>query len=343
MSSAGDLVLFAITATGPMSWRSYSRAYDALLSDLADLEADAAGHNPGRRKRRALALLDALGHCEMVYSSGSSVITAAPAVLARLPLTGFPKAVLAGARQPSTIPAVIDACTKSVNVSVSIDDPSGRVRIPVPTRVELQAESDDELGAVARRLGIAYLPTPPAWLISSASATLDDVLARLEWKADPELNWVRREFDPQAIRFTPSAPSCPASLRLTRYQHRVKPDQLFLLWRGEESARIDARWGRYAVLAAANRRVLLYDEQRHRLAVPAGAPLPRLLGRALCLCSGWPPDFVPATLLRSRQAGSWGVDLYSAVSPEIADCISEKAGQRLWPVAFPHRVEAEYG
>jgi hypothetical protein len=338
MTSPGDLLLFAVTAAGSMSWPSFSRAYDALLSKPANVEG--AEGDPGLRKRRARAMLDALGHCETIYRSGTGELAAAPALLARLPLSGLPKAVLTGARQPSTIPALIDTCSTVGGVTVLLDDPSSRGDVPVPTRVELEAETDSLLESVARQLGIPYVTTPPAWLIICASAALPDVLARLEWHADPELNWIRKEFNPSTLRLMPVVPRRPSALRLVSYQHRVKPDQRFLLWRGEESASIDARWGRYAVLAATGRQVLLYDERRNRLAVPASTPLPRLLGRGLCLCSGWPPDFVPAVALGTTQAGGWGVHLYSAVTLDIASQIGEKTGQRLLPVSLAHSLEA---
>jgi hypothetical protein len=337
MTSGGDLLLFAVTAAGPMSWPSFSRAYNALLSSA---EAQGGVLDPGRRKRRSRALLDALGHCETTYGEGSSTTVAAPAVLARIPVSGLPKALLVGARQPSAIPCVLEACGGVSGVTVSLDDPSGRAGAPAPTRVELEAEDSSRLEAVARRVGIPYLDTPPAWMIASASAGLSDVLAGLEWQVAPELNWIRKEFDPDAIRFTPAGPRSGPMLCLRSYQHPVKPDQHFILWRGEESARVDARWGRYAVLAAARRRVLLYDQQRNRLAVPAGAPLPRLISRALCLCSGWPPDFVPAAALGTRQAGSWGAELYSAVGPDMAAHIGMKTGQQLWPASLAHSPEA---
>jgi hypothetical protein len=340
MISPGDLLLFAVTAAGSMSWPSFSRTYDALLSKPASPDDGGTGGYPGLRKRRARAMLDALGHCEMVYRSGSSELAAAPALLARLPLRGLPKVVLTGARQPSTIPAVIDACRTTGGVSVLLDDPSGRADVPVPTRVELEAEADRLLEAVALQLGIPYLATPPAWLIACASAAVSDVVARLEWHTGPELNWIRKEFDPAALRLMPGVPPNLPALRLVSYQHRVKPVQRFVLWRGEESAQIDARWGRYAVLAATGRQVLLYDERRNRLAVPASTPLPRLLSRALCLCSGQPPDFVSAAALGTTLAGSWGVHLYSAVSPDIASQIGDKTGQRLQPVSLAHSLEA---
>src|SRR5262245_58185299 len=101
MTSSGDLLLFAVTAAGPMSWPAFSRAYDALLGSA---EGEGGALDPGRRRRKSRALLDALGHCETAIGNGSSTIAAAPAVLARLPVSGLPKALLVGARQPSTVP-----------------------------------------------------------------------------------------------------------------------------------------------------------------------------------------------------------------------------------------------
>jgi hypothetical protein len=93
------------------------------------------------------------------------------------------------------------------------------------------------------------------------------------------------------------------------------------------------------VLAEARKSVFFYDKQAYRLAVPTTVPLPRLLARAVALCTGIAPVETPLIdeVLKKRIP----CHVYSAVIPAIADILSAKLRQKLRHQKIP-LPETEY-
>lgn len=331
LTGAGDKLLFVISASGPLTWRSFSRAFDAVVG----AEASDGGEGDSRAMRgRSHAFLDAVGHCEVTFRNGGSMITAAPATLARMPLSGLPRAVLLGARQGSTFDEIEAACSKFDGaVQLRLEGAAGS-RAAVPTRIEIESEDNAALDSVATQLGVSYQVVPPAWVICSQSATLADVEPRLTWEEGRHLNWKRTVFDPVRLVMSVTERLPEAGLFLMSYEHPYTRLRQFSLWHEGQAADVDKNWGRYAVLRATGRDVLMYDGRRHVLGVPVTAPLPRLLSRAACLCSGRAPSFIAATALGHRRAGALGADLYLSVGPEIASRIAQAVGQSLQSATF---------
>jgi hypothetical protein len=88
---------------------------------------------------------------------------------------------------------------------------------------------------------------------------------------------------------------------------------------------VEADWGRFALMRALARDVLLYDPQAFSLAVPITMPLPKLLARSLCLCSGLLPSEVESLWPGSRMKAR----VYRRVPLSIAELIANKLQQRL--------------
>lgn len=324
MTLAGDKLLFAISALEPLTWRSFSRAFDAIVGpegpSLNEGDAQAI-------RRRSYAFLDALGHCEVTIHRGESRIAASPATLARMPLSGLPRAVLLGSRQGSTLVEIEAICTKMDTAQLLVEEASGN-RAVVPTRIEIECEDSATLDALGTQLRIPYQQVPPAWVICSQSATITDVKAQLEWEEGRKLDWKRAVFDPGQLRMS-SSMECPElGTSLVSYEDPYTRRQLFFLSKDGQASTIDKSWGRYAVLQSSGRQVLAYDERRQILVVPVTTPLPRLLGRAACLCSGRPPLFMDAKSIH-HALGGIGSDLYLSVGAQIARTIAAAVGQVL--------------
>jgi hypothetical protein len=66
--------------------------------------------------------------------------------------------------------------------------------------------------------------------------------------------------------------------------------------------------------------------QRFIIAVPVGAKLPRLLERALTLCSGYVATFVEGLPFSPEIRG---FNLFRAIPPQIAEMTAKKLGQTL--------------
>src|SRR5262249_12744201 len=101
MSEIDDYLLYTLSACREMSWHNFKNAFDALSLKYCPQDPYKTGE--ARHVRwRTLRSLEWLGHAESAFEEGRSTLYAAPPVLARLPISGIPTAVLCGARSPST-------------------------------------------------------------------------------------------------------------------------------------------------------------------------------------------------------------------------------------------------
>ena len=205
--------------------------------------------------------------------------------------------MLCGARSPDTVAEIAEACNSESGLSLAT---TAQLHHPyAPTRVEVCGESEEDMIAVGRELAVRYNPTPAAWSLAGASGSVEDYLKALAWEEREDLNWDRREFDPDRLRFESSADDAEVSqLRLVTYTHPSGWDWRDWLWQNGASTDVDRSWGRYCVLASVGRTVLHYNHREGIATVPRQVPLPRLLARALALSSGQAPRVVPGTGIR---------------------------------------------
>lgn len=349
MSSDNDELLYVISAKKEMPWASFKQAFNYLHN--LHLRGDNEEEN-NFKKIRLLTVyaLDSLGHCEFNFADNNSKVYVAPPVFVRLPCAGFPQAILAGARTPNTINRLTKAC-QSIGQHINIEVTEQRSELVlVPCRIAVQGEDVSELQEIASQLAINFIETPPAWLLLNFAASLEDYLADCQWSNESELNWKCQTFDPNILRFVPSPSSMEdtslmmvSNIRLSQYQHPYRNTKIYYLWQEEKCTQVKRDWGQYAVIKAANIQVIIYDQRRFIMAVPVGAKLPRLIERALTLCSGYVPKFVEklplqkiilnSSLLKIKGiAGGLnvtGFNLFRDVPPQIAEMTAAKLGQTL--------------
>lgn len=265
---------------------------------------------------RTARVLDALGHAD-VNTTPDGAAYIAPATLVRLPVGGLPRAVVVGARTVATV-ATLEGVAGHTGCLLAIEQQDPDLHF-APCRIAVEAEDEDQLNLFATEVGLAFSRTPSAWDLVCLSSDLQCAEEAAHTIATSgELNWNRRSFDPVLMRFSRNegADQC----RLVKYVHSRTKDTRFWLWRGEQHVTIDPDWGRYAVLESREQNVLLRDERSLCLAVPIGAPLPKLLARAAVLCSGFAPSFI-------RGDDNLGYDVYRWVPHAVADMIATKLGQ----------------
>ena len=325
MSKDSDQLLYVISAKKEMPWASFKEAFDYLYTlQAASRSPEPEGIN--YKRFQTVRAHDSLGHCEFEFSENGSQVYAASPVLVRLPCAGFPQAILVGARSPKIIHKLLDACKFIGNhVNLEVTEQPGEL-VLVPTRVAVQVEDVEELEAIAKSLGIAFMETPSAWSLLHFAASVDDYLATLKWSNDPELTtWKRQTFDPSSLQFR-SFQEADTDIRLSQYSHPSRNTQIHYLWKEGRCTKIDRDWGRYVVLKALQQNVLVYDQRRFIMAVPVGAKLPRLLERALTLCSGYVTTFVESLPFSPKIRG---FNLFQAIPPQIAEVTAAKLGQTL--------------
>lgn len=274
-----DQMLYVISVKQTMRWQNFKE----IVNCLSNQEEEEQQQHLYLR-----SFLDSLGHCDFDFTVNNNKVYACPPVLVRLPNLTLPQGILAGLRFPDTVEQLSQVC-ESINPNIYIEvAPQPEQYKLLPQRVFIQTKTENELEEIATRLNLHYNPIPTAWSLVNFSGSLEDYLQTLEWSKAGEINWKRKTFDPETLKFTTDI-SVEFKIRFSQYIHPKTQIRSYYLWRDQQSARVDKAWGIYAVLQELQKNVLCYDPDKSIMAIPTGATLPKLLERSLTLCSGYIP------------------------------------------------------
>jgi len=248
-------------------------------------------------------------------------------VLAKLPRAGLPIAVLCGSRDLELASRLREACSpfgRDARVIVASQPLSEGY---APSAIWIEVTDAGILDRLAECSGVTFAAEPPAWRLLRYSASVKDYEAKLAWTSEPDPEWYRKDFSPGSLTF--SWTHAEGQTRLSSFKDPVTQRQIYRIWCNGRAAMVDRDWGRWLYLKEAGIGALFFDSNAQRVAVPATAPLPGLLGRALTLSSG----LVPHRLTHPTEPMLL-IDVYSAVSREAAEFLAEKLSQVLIPSNF---------
>jgi hypothetical protein len=315
MPDGADLLLFALTALRETTADRYGQAADVLFTSNVQPAPDRFLRSNAKRG------LENLGHIDEVGKpDGSIVIAALPPTIGVLPAAGLPIAVLCGGRASGT-EAIVRKAAAETGVRIRVARQDGAAA-PAPARISFETDRMASLARLAEAVGVSLAETPPAWSLMGAAGDIEAYASKLVWESFAEINWPRFDFNPEVPAFRPDHLS--GEYRLSRYLDPVRGISRYYLIHDGKSARIDdPDWARWVVLSVSGEPALRYDTQSRRLLVPAGAPLPRPLGRSITLCSGW------ACSLEGRGGGHSPDHVYRDVPMDIAIALAAKLGQHL--------------
>lgn len=311
------------------SWIGLDYFKDAFNTLIQQQEISSGEVDLYYLRRKTIRFLDSLGHCEFDFDRRQ--VFACPPVLVTLPSCGLPKAVLTGARSATIVQKIKDF-VKSNRDSLSYSIEPQRSEHPLlPSALYIEAVNHDYLQKVAQTAQIGHrLNQPAAWSLVNFSAGLEDIKNNLSYEIRPDLNWdKKRTFSTETLKFS-WIYNTEKPQGLVEYTNPVDQQRLHWIWEGNQTSEVDRDWGRYVILAAEGVDVMLYDDRRYLLAVPATVPLPRFLARAATLCSGKAPESakIGEDAIGGLPAGHT-VDIYTAVPSSIALMISEKLSQNI--------------
>ena len=283
----------------------------------------------GRAGFEALRALDWLGHCESAGRKGRTSITLARASLARLPGLERSRAALVGARSAATLTELQDLCKKSgTGVSVLVSETSFNSGCFSIKRFVLEADSFDAIKTVADSAGIPLTRQPAGWELAFASMSVADFEKSIRWETGYPVPNDAEHFSPDTLRFDENY---SGGLRLARWQEATTNKIIYALRKDSTVAFLDSpEWGRHVELSASGASSIRYDVGRKLFAVRATAPPPRLLARALCLCSGCLPTMSEAVTGKNKTL--WLT--FGGVPLPIANMVAEKLGQEAGPLPF---------
>ena len=338
-----ERLLYSISTRGKMSFDNFETAFSTIYAIVHNYSQKECGITPNYRvlqqtfpegvsfthlKYQTLRFLDALGHCE--FDFGKRYVYACPPVLALVPSFGLPKAVLTGARNPDLIKHI--KAFASVNKdTVRFDSIPQKVRYSLlPPAIYLEAISKDLVEGVAVKAGISFkIEEPAAWRLINFSSGISNIKQNILFEDRAELNWPKRTFSITNLYFD-KLYLLQDGLKLVEYTNPRDQQKLHWIWNDKMAAEIDRDWGRFLVLSSQNVNVILYNKKRFLFAVPTTVPLPRLISRALTLCTGLAPT---DAILKGQPVKEIPVDcrfnVYQAVIPSIAEIVAKKLGQIL--------------
>lgn len=321
MSADPNSLLFVISARSSMTWAQFCEAVDFLSDTRAGISRTMKGT---ATQSGILQCLQALGHCDEHYEMGKSAISVAPPALARLPRAGLPVTILTGARCPQTQNQMAEAAQAHRGaVQLNVEHHPGPLGL-LPDTILVKAESENAMVAFCADLNLRYAAIPPAWALVNWCGTLSEYEATLDYRIPETLNWARYDFNVNSFVFGRTvSDSLP---RYSRYRNPTTTLPMHVFFRDNHGAKVDLNWGKYLLLNSKGITVTAYDERRFRLCVPVKAPLPIVIARTVCLCSGKRPvHLVKECMAPGIDCQDWL--MFEDVPPQIAVAALSKVGQ----------------
>jgi hypothetical protein len=194
----------------------------------------------------------------------------------------------------------------------------------LPDNIMVESVSEDAMVDFCADLKIPYVSIPPAWTFVNWCGTLTEYEATIERRIPETLNFARYDFNPDSLSFT--RVTCDSFPRYSRYRNPITGLPLHVFYRDQLGAEVNLNWGRYLFLNTKGITVSAYDQRRFRLCVPVNVPLPAVVARTVCLCSGKPPIYRSGeSLIQGLSCNDWL--MFENVPPQIAIAALSKVGQ----------------
>jgi hypothetical protein len=187
-----------------------------------------------------------------------------------------------------------------------------------PDVIRLTASSLNAISDEAAKARVYFQPYAPRAILSCIRPFVPPTAASPQAEFPTGDGWRIREFDPDSLRWRSADRQRAQSVQRGVVEFSLYDDWRYYLCSAGQTFKLPRAVALYALL---NRRagLLRYDQQAQTLKMPGTCRPPRLLERALVLCSGLPPTFDPATSSLN----------YADVPPDIAGFAAELLRQPL--------------
>lgn len=284
-------------------------------------------------RRQFVRLLDSLGYCEFDFIA-RHVYMCEPAFVL-LPSYGLPKALLAGARTPLLIKRIKERVRNNKDKMMIHYVSQNTFEFAMPTIVYIEAMDVDSIKGLAEECGIAAdMDRPVAWSLASFSASLDEVMKTANFRPFAEMSWRQRFFCIDKLAFSSQKSNSQESMRLVEYKNPINQQSRHFLINNESAAEVDRDWGRFIVLSNNEKQVILYNEKLQKLISPVTVPMPRLLSRAVALCTGLAPKITTILSRIGDIPSNHPVYVYRGVPKIVAELLARKLGQNIYYSGF---------
>ncbi len=309
---ANELLLW-LSARQKGSWRTFRAAVEELHSADADSDNVALETDALPLHQQLRLGFERLAHAEFFACGCEHGWRVTPPTLAAHTTGSGVRAVLCGARSPALRERALCA-TGNVNWE-TLDFPG------VPDAVRVVSDEAGALASVAMRVGLHFQPDAPLAILSHLPPCDPPRRNARPSEFPVGKDWNIHEFHVSGLTWRKTDRGRDETAHVGLFRFLLLPLQrahYFLRWKGT-TFEMPRAVGLYALLNRKRRGLLRYDAPRRAFSLPGICRPPRLLERALVLCSGLPPIFDPVT----------GRLTYSDVPAEIAHFAAELLRQSL--------------
>lgn len=347
MPPMSNLLLYALSSLGTMGLDRFNDYFYTLYRrDMVKSE----DINIKDLRNRAIRALDSLGYCEFDFDK--RYVSACDSAIVSLPCSGIPRAIITGARTEGLIDRM-HTFEKSHKGEISIQSvpqfivyeelsSSTNVRFPLPDAILIEAAAEPVIKDLASYMRISkFVDYSPSAALARFSTNISELKESMNVEIPSDLDWPNKTFDIDRLSFKKGKlPRDKPSLVV--YTSPIDQHRLHVYWKENIGHEVDRDWGRYLVLYENGARVVLYDKKSQNFAIPATVPLPRLLARAVTMCSGRVATSAPLTDNKiGNIMAKQPLEIYSAVPAHIAYLIAEKLGQEIIPYKIDIRIFGE--
>lgn len=246
-------------------------------------------------KRAALNFYDYLGILDYDYEKKRIVL--APPQLIYIPTVRGRSVLLIGARDLCLVNEMINKAPKfDLQVDISNQSNSNR-KLLLPDAVTIKTfgqktdgYGENKLKLFAEKLHIKFTDNYfPQAALQEFSKNISDYNNSLAQTDENDYGWVRKIFNPETLTFEKNEEqNFDKSLSLIEYKLNEYTYH-YKLWRNNKCYEVDKNWGKFIVLQNLDRKVILYDDDNNKVAIPIETPLPKLLSKSIMLLSGIAP------------------------------------------------------
>ena len=300
MHQAGNILLSFLTYKKASSTEDFYAAFEFLHSNHFSNPLQESNINYSKIKKASINMYDYLGHLDYDYESKEIVVN--PPQLIFIPTDKGRKVLLIGGRDAALIQSILEIAPRH-NLKVEITKQSllnEHLLLPDAITIKTFGKRTENFGennikALAQELNIKFDPNELIQVsMQQFAADIDeyetDLLANNETSKE-DYDWARKIFNPDNLvyeRVTNPTFDQSFSLieyKLNEYTYNNK------LWKSQKCYLVDKNWGKFLALKHYNKRVILYDTRKHKVAIPLELPLPRLLAESIILLSGIAPVY----------------------------------------------------
>jgi len=307
------LLLLWLSARREGSWSQFRAAVEELhaVENNSDENRGSQTDDNDFPVHQQLRLnFECAAHAEFFERDSKYMWRIAPPVLAMHPTPGGFRAVLCGARSPALRERVLGAGQGCGCESL--------ICRGAPDVTRLVTSNFNMFADVAARASVYFQPYAPRTILSCIRPYNPPTSMSKRSEFPTGEGWRIREFDPISFRWRVANRQRAQAVQRGVLEFSLYDDWRYFLRSSGGTFELPRAVALYALL---NRHagLLRYDKQAHALKMPGTCRPPRLLERALVLCSGFPPSFDPATSCLT----------YADVPPDIAGFAAELLRQSL--------------